>query len=142
MAFQVQVVTGSAVPIYRQIFDQICQAVATGKLAPGEQLPSVRALAEQLVINPNTVARTYGDLIREGVLEAQQGKGVFVAAQRRRPVYTRAERMRRIAASLDAFVNQGLQLGFTRDELRDALEARLKRLELHTSRTRDEVSHD
>jgi GntR family transcriptional regulator len=142
MAFQLQVVTGSATPIYRQIFDQICQAIATGRLAPGEQLPSVRALAEQLVINPNTVARTYGDLIRDGVLEAQQGKGVFVA--QRRPVFTRAERSRRISASLDAFVNQGLHLGFTPDELRDLLETRLNRLESTTNLTRNrtEVSHD
>src|SRR3954467_6879793 len=131
MAFEIFISTGSTVPIYRQIVDHICRAIATGALAPGDQLPSVRALAERLVINPNTVARTYGDLIRDGVLEAQQGKGVFVAAPRRRPVFTRAERMRRIAASLDAFVNQGLYLGFTRDELRAALEGRLKRLEFH-----------
>ena len=66
---------------------------------PWEQMPSVRALAEQLVINPNTVARTYADLIREGVLEAQKGKGVFVA--RRRAVFTKAERLRRLDAVLE-----------------------------------------
>ncbi|MGB7161052.1 MAG: GntR family transcriptional regulator [Tepidisphaeraceae bacterium] len=136
MGFDISVSAGNTVPIYRQIVDQICHAVATGELAPGEQLPSVRALAERLVINPNTVARTYGDLIRDGVLEAQQGKGVFVA--RRRPVYTITERRRRIGASLDAFVNQGVHLGFTPDELRQALESRLRRLEVG----REEVSHD
>ena len=124
MPFEISITTGSAVPIYRQIVDQVCRAVATGQLVAGEQVPSVRALAEQLVINPNTVARTYADLIREGVLEAQKGKGVFVA--RRRAVYTKAERLRRLEATLDAFVNEGVRLGFTPEELRDALERKLR----------------
>jgi GntR family transcriptional regulator len=89
-------------------------------------MPSVRVLAEQLVINPNTVARTYADLIREGVLEAQKGKGVFVA--RRRTVYTKTERLRRLEASLQAFVNEGIYLGFTAEELREALESKLRQL--------------
>ena len=126
MAFEISIATGSTTPIYRQIVDQICRAVATGKLVAGEQMPSVRALAEDLVINPNTVARTYADLIREGVLEAQKGKGVFVA--RRRAVYTRAERLRRLEASLEAFVNEGIYLGFTPQQLREALERKLRPL--------------
>src|SRR5437868_475252 len=98
MAIEFSVVTGSEVPIYRQIVDQICRAIATGQLDVGEQLPSVRILAEQLVINPNTVRKTYADLVRQGILDSQQGKGVFVA--RRRTVYTKAERMRRINTNL------------------------------------------
>ena|SRR5690242_9974040 len=129
MPLNLSISTGSTTPIYRQIVDQICEAVATGELSGGEQLPSIRALAEQLVINPNTVARTYGDLIRDGVLDAQQGRGVFVAARPRRPVYTRAERVRRIRASLDAFVSQGVHLGCSADELRALLDARLKPLD-------------
>ena len=104
MPLDIVITTGSTAPIYRQIADQICRAIAMGELVPGEQIPSVRALAEQLVINPNTVARTYADLIREGALEAQKGKGVFVA--RRRPVFTKAERLRRLDAVLDAFVRE------------------------------------
>ena len=127
MAFEISIVTGGDVPIYRQIVDQVCRAIATGQLAPGEQLPSVRVLAEQLVINPNTVRRTYADLIRDGVLESHPGKGVFVA--RRRAVYTKAERLRRIDASLEAFVNDGVHLGFTPEELREALERKLKMFE-------------
>src|SRR2546423_12294434 len=103
MGFDLSITTGNTVPIYRQIVDQVCRAVATGQLAPGEQVPSVRALAEQLVLNPNTVARTYADLIREGVLEAHKGKGVFVARRGRRPGYTKAERLRRVDATLEAF---------------------------------------
>jgi len=127
MSLEIAIATGSPTPIYRQIAEQICRAIAIGKVEPGEQIPSVRALAEQLVINPNTVARTYADLIRDGVLEAQQGKGVFVA--RRRTVYTKAERSRRIDASLEAFVGEGVQLGFTPEELREALERKLRKFE-------------
>lgn len=123
MPLDISITTGSAAPIYRQIADQICRAAATGQLVAGEQMPSVRALAEQLVINPNTVARTYADLIREGVLEAQKGKGVFVA--RRRAVFTKAERLRRLDAVLEALVNEGIHLGFTPEELCEALERKL-----------------
>src|SRR5437660_11385028 len=108
MPLTISITTGSTVPIYRQIADQICRSVATGRRVEGEQVPSVRALAEELVVNPNTVARTYADLIRDGVLEAQKGKGVFVA--RRRAVYTKAERLRRLDASLEAFVAEGIKL--------------------------------
>jgi GntR family transcriptional regulator len=124
MEFEISIATGSDVPIYRQIVDRVCRAIATGELAPGAQLPSVRALAEQLVINPNTVRKTYADLIREGILESHQGKGVFVA--RRRTVYTKAERARRIDTALEAFVNEGMYLGFTPEELHEALTRKLQ----------------
>ena len=86
MPLQVSITTGTLCPSTDRFVDQICRADRDRPAHAGEQMPSVRALAEQLVINPNTVARTYAELIREGVLEAQQGKGVFVA--RRRAVYT------------------------------------------------------
>jgi GntR family transcriptional regulator len=124
MPLNISIATGSATPIYRQIADQIRRAVATGQLAPGEQLPSVRVLAEELVINPNTVARTYADLVRDGILETQKAKGVFVADAR--PVYTKAERTRRLEADLEAFINQGLALGFTPEELVAAVERKLR----------------
>jgi GntR family transcriptional regulator len=126
MPLQISISTGSPLPIYRQIAAQIRRAMATRQLLPGEQLPSVRALAEDLVINPNTVARTYADLIRDGILEAQKAKGVFVAQSR--PVYTKSERLRKLDAHLEAFVNEGLVLGFSPDELTAALEKKLRQL--------------
>ena len=126
MSIEISIVTGSDVPIYRQIVDQICRAIATGNLAAGEQLPSVRMLAEQLVINPNTVRKTYADLVRQGILESRHGKGVYVA--RRRAVYTKSERLRRINTNLEAFVNEGVYLGFTPDEMQQALERKLRLL--------------
>lgn len=75
MAFCFQISIGSDSPIYRQLSEQVRLAVATGKLAMGDPLPSVRALAEELVINPNTVARAYAELARDGLIEARPGRG-------------------------------------------------------------------
>src|SRR6516225_6660753 len=102
--FHVSVTTGSGTPIYRQIVDQVRLAVATGALRPGDALPSVRGLAERLVINFNTVAKAYGELVRDGVLESLQAKGFFVAEKRQ--VYSEAERRRRLRQALDAFVQE------------------------------------
>jgi GntR family transcriptional regulator len=69
----------SALPIYRQIIAQIRRGVAAGLLAPGDQLPSVRELASRLLVNPNTVARVYRDLERDGLLETRRGQGTFIS---------------------------------------------------------------
>jgi len=79
---EIRVAPGGSRPIYRQIIDQVRQAVATEELAVGDALPSVRRLAEDLVVNHNTVAKAYAELVREGVLESQHGRGVFVANAR------------------------------------------------------------
>jgi len=125
-AFDIQIAPNSPAPIFKQIVDQIRLAAATGAIAPGQQLPSVRALAQRLVINPNTVARAYADLTREGVLDTQQGKGVFVAPQRQ--VYTKAERLRRLDASLEEFVQTALSLGFEPEELYPAIDRKIVQL--------------
>src|SRR6266498_2196830 len=103
--FHIDVATGGGTPIYRQIVDQVRLGVATGALAPGGALPSVRGLAERLGINPNTVARAYADLVRDGVLESHQSRGVLVA-HKKRQVYSRAERLRRLQLALDAFIHE------------------------------------
>ena len=125
MSLRIRISAGGSVPIHRQIADQVCRAVVAGDLREGDQLPSVRALAEELVVNPNTVARVYGDLIRQGVLEARPGKGVFAA--RRRAVYTKAERLRRVAEPLDAFLSQAMIVGMEEEEMHEALDERLRR---------------
>ena len=76
---RVRISDQDGVPIYMQIVSQIKFLVSSGRLAPGEQLPPVRKLAEQLVVNPNTVARAYRELESEGVVLCRQGAGVFVA---------------------------------------------------------------
>ena len=123
MSFAFAIIPGSPVPIYQQIADQTRRAVASGSLSVGDPLPSVRALAEQLLVNPNTVARAYADLGRDGILEARVGRGVFVA--RKRQVFTREEAWRRLEPRLEAFVAEGMSLNFTPEELRTALENKL-----------------
>ena len=123
MSLEIQIATGSATPIYWQIVDQIGKAVESGAVQAGDQLPSVRALAERLVVNPNTVARAYNDLVRDGVLEAQRGRGVFVAE--RRQVFSDAERRRRLEQASDVFLHDVRMLGFTAPEIVDYLQRRL-----------------
>ena len=71
--------TSSGVPIYHQLMEQVKHAIETGALRPGEQLPGMRPLAEELVINPNTVAKAYRELEHEGVIELRHGAGAFVS---------------------------------------------------------------
>ena len=112
---RIQVTIGSSVPIYRQIVDQIRHAVATGIMPVGEQVPSVRALAGELVLNANTIAKAYAALVRDGVLERQQGRGYFVAA--RREIFSRKERQRRLGEVMDPFIAEALTLGFDAEEI-------------------------
>lgn len=124
-------------PIYRQLADQVRLAVAGGSLATGEQLPSVRALAEQLVINPNTVARSYAELVQEGVLESQAGKGLYVAPRQQK--FSREERLRRLHQALDGFLNEVLFLDFASDEIIDLMQQKLTELD---TRSRENSDHD
>lgn len=126
--FHITITTGSGTPIYRQITDQVRLGVATGVLAPGDALPSVRGLAEQHVVNPNTVAKAYAELVRDGMLEPHHGKGFFVAEKRQ--VYSRAERLRRLFQALDAFVHEAVCLDFTAEEIRQAVDEKLADLDL------------
>ena len=124
MSFAFHVSPGADTPIYRQIVDQVRMAVATGKLVIGDQLPSLRALAESLVINPNTVARAYADLTREGLIESRAGRGIFVA--RKRKIFAREEGWRRLEPLVDALIGQALAMDFKPEELRAAFEKKLR----------------
>jgi GntR family transcriptional regulator len=126
-SFHFHVATGAGTPIYRQIVEQVRLAVATGALAPGEALPSVRSLAEQLVINFNTVGKAYAELVREGVLESLQGKGFFVAPKRQ--IYSRAERFRRLRNALDNFIHEAVFLDFSAEDIRKAVDEKLAELD-------------
>ena len=111
----IQVATGDPRPIGRQIVDAVRMKIATGELSHGDQLPSVRGLAQQLTINPNTVAKAYAELTGEGWLESRQGTGRFVAASRQR--LSDAERGRRLDDAIGRFVNDVIPLGFPPDEV-------------------------
>jgi DNA-binding transcriptional regulator YhcF (GntR family) len=127
MSLVISIATGSNVSIYRQIVEQVCAAVHAGKVGEDEALPSVRALAEELVINPNTVARAYSELVREGILESRAGRGMFVCTQRRQ-IYSGAERARRMDQALSTFLAEALMLGFGPKEIVDLVERKTRGL--------------
>ncbi|MEN0110633.1 MAG: GntR family transcriptional regulator [Planctomycetota bacterium] len=112
-------------PMYRQLMEQVREGVATGRLAPGERLPSVRQLSRELVVNPNTVARAYSELERDGVIHTRQGLGAFVAE--RTSDTTKRARRERLVDGLDRLLTEAVHLGFTEDEVRAALDERLGR---------------
>jgi GntR family transcriptional regulator len=110
----------SGVPVYRQIIDQVIGGMATGALAGGDQLPTVRQLAVDLSINPNTVIRAYRELEIRGVLETQQGTGTFISHQKVQ--HDDAEQQRRLSQLVGEFVARAGSAGFTVEELLGQLE--------------------
>ena len=107
--------TASRLPIYQQLAQQIREAIARGELQPEGGLPSVRQLSRDLVVNPNTVARAYTELEREGLLVSRPGRGIFVAQPRND--LTRAARDRRLSELLDRWLTEAVHLGFSADEV-------------------------
>ena len=87
---------------------------------PGQAMPSVRSLAERLVVNANTVVKAYAELVREGVLEAQQGMGFFVAEKRQ--IYSKAERLRRLRLAVNDFIHEAVFLDFSAEEIRKVVD--------------------
>jgi GntR family transcriptional regulator len=112
---QYEINGASRLPIYQQLVQQVREAIARGDLKADEQLPSVRQLSRDLVINPNTVARAYTELEREGLLTNRPGRGVFVAEPK--DELTGEARRRRLLESLDRFLTEAVHLGFTEDEV-------------------------
>jgi DNA-binding transcriptional regulator YhcF (GntR family) len=111
----------SGVPVYRQIIDQVLAGMAAGALAGGDQLPTVRQVAVDLEINPNTVVRAYRELEIRGVIETQQGMGTFVAHKKVRQ--DEVERQRRLTQLVTEFVARAGGAGYTLAELMEQLQA-------------------
>jgi len=117
--FQLRLDLHSGVPVYRQIIDQVRGGVAAGTLAAGDQLPTVRQLAVDLAINPNTVMRAYRELELGGMLETHQGTGTFVSDKKINR--NDAERERQLAQLAGEFAARAGAAGFTVEELLDQL---------------------
>jgi GntR family transcriptional regulator len=109
----------SGVPVYRQLIDQVRGGIASGSLIAGDQLPTVRQLAVDLAINPNTVARAYRELELGGLLETHQGTGTFISAQK--PRRSEAERERQLNQIVSDFIARAGAAGFTVDDLLEEL---------------------
>ena len=116
----------SGLPIYLQIARQIKTAVAMGRLQPEDPLPSVRQLAVELAVNPNTVARAYLDLEIEGVIYKRQGAGTFVSGQG--VEMSKGERRRVLNELLEKALVEGVNLGLSERELRDSFERTLEKI--------------
>src|ERR1035437_5468985 len=106
--------SGSGVPFYRQVIDQVLLAVADGRLKPGVQLPTVRQLAVDLSVNLNTIARSYREMEIRSIVETQQATGTFVA--NRKPEKKPAERRKALERLVDQFLSLATAQGFTCDE--------------------------
>jgi GntR family transcriptional regulator len=110
----------SGVPLYLQLIEQVKRAIAVGALRPGEQLPTVKALALDLTVNPNTVARVYRELERDGVIDTSPGRGSFVrtdggALEARRAVADVAQ------TAFEAAVREAIALGLSREETNELM---------------------
>lgn len=112
-------------PLYAQLEQGIRAAIATGRLGPGAQLPTVRQLAVELRVNANTVARVYGELERSGVIETRRGVGSFVSATPAQ-AQPRRDRQRRLRAFVTRLLADADAAGFAADELLDELGRRVK----------------
>jgi GntR family transcriptional regulator len=123
----------SGVPFYKQIILQIEMAIADGRLETGDQLPTVRGLAVDLQINPNTVARAYSELEIRGIVDTQQGTGTFISDKKIE--LDDIERERVLAELLRNFISKASSYGFSLQELIKAL----KELDISDTKTKDGV---
>ena len=125
-ALMIQIATGDPRPISKQIVDAVRMKIATGDLETGDQLPSVRGLAQQLTVNPNTVAKAYAELATEGWVESRQGLGLYVATPRQR--LSDAERERRLDDAIQRFLNDVIALDYPPVEVQARLDYEFRAL--------------
>ena len=119
---QIHIATNDGLPIYLQIVNQIKYAVASGRLAPGDELPPIRVLAERLLINPNTVARAYRELETAGIVEKRRTAGTYVSDQG--SPLARRERIKILSERIDALLAEARQMDIGFDDLVKLIEQR------------------
>lgn len=124
---QIHISPNDGVPIYRQIVTQVKYLVACGRLGPGDEMPAIRALADQLLVNPNTVARAYRELERDGILLSRQGSGTQVTNGGSPLAET--ERIRILSERTDALIAEARQMDIDIDTLGVLLRDRSDRMD-------------
>lgn len=122
----IQIVTGDARPIFKQIVDGIRMQIMTGEMQVGDKLPSVRGLSMQLVVNTNTVAKAYAELLAQGLVESRKGLGLYVIEPKQ--MLSEAEREHRLQQAIDSFINEVMGLGFDYEDVTERLRQQLKQL--------------
>jgi len=118
----------SGVPLYLQVVDRIKEMIAQGRLKPGDQLPTVRALALDLRVNFNTIARSYRTLDEAGIISTQQGRGTYILEM---PLPETAEKLRQQALEVlaDRFLRDALRLGYTPESITKTLQRQVDKWE-------------
>ena len=119
-----QVEYNSGIPVYRQIINQACAAVAAGTFKPGDQLPTIRALSERLNVNPNTVAKAYRELELKGIIVSERGSGSFIKAQPAAPAPGPREKKARLKNLYQRLLTEAAGSGLTESELLSFLKER------------------
>ncbi len=139
MPLWIQIAPGSKQPVYKQIFDQVSQQIAQGKLNTGDKLPAVRNLAAELVVNPNTVARAYSLLEQKGLVITKTGAGTFISDPK-----LKDPDMQQISIINDRFdnlISQAVNIGMTGEQIRELFEKRLSQFnkldDIHGDKTND-----
>ena len=122
----IQIVTGDARPIFKQIVDGIRMQVMTGVLPVGSKLPSVRGLSMQLTVNTNTVAKAYTELLSHGLVESRKGLGLFVIQPKQ--ILNDQERLERLETAVDAMIIETIGLSFNGEEIVQLVKSKLTKL--------------
>ncbi|MEX0727493.1 MAG: GntR family transcriptional regulator [Planctomycetaceae bacterium] len=122
--FEFSIHPSSGVPIYRQLMDQVRAFVASGRLKPGDMLPSVRQMAAELEINMMTVSKAYARLQAEGLIEHERGQGMRISEQRESGTLT--QRRQQLQPFIDQLVARALQLGLTDEQILDQVKKHLR----------------
>jgi len=112
---QIHISTTDGLPIYLQIVNQVKYLIASGRLEPGEEMPPIRVLAEQLVVNPNTVARAYRELETAGIVEKRRTSGTYVSSTG--SPLAREERLRILTERVDALLAEARQMDISTEEV-------------------------
>jgi len=120
-------ITSDGVPIYLQIVNQVRYLVASGRLSPGDELPPIRVLAEQMIINPNTVARAYRELETVGIVTTKHGSGTYIS-ESGSPL-KKKEMMKILSQRADALLSEARQMNISLEELIKLLEERNQNIE-------------
>jgi GntR family transcriptional regulator len=122
---KIEITTGDSRPIFKQIVDSVRIQISTGQLPLGSKLPSYRGLAQQLLINPNTIAKAYRELSTEGLIESRAGLGLFVVQNHQ--LISEEERAQKLSSAIDTFMNDTISLHYPDTVIVSEIQANLKK---------------